>query len=189
MPKTYFRLKRLTTILLTALLLLHVLGYYGLFVGLQYQNNLALIQRLNTDTYTADETVTLRIPLSVPYVADDAEYQRVDGEFEHEGELYHMVKQRLSDDTLYVVCIKDHQGNRISQALKDYVKTFADSKASDGKTPAKTYTSFSKDYMTSSYSIAEFSEGWYAAAVATPAQPQDLVPTFCASIVHPPERG
>jgi hypothetical protein len=182
-------LKRLTTILLTALLLLHVLGYYGLFLGLQYQNNQALIQRLDNESYRTDETVTLRIPLSVPYVDNDAEYQRVDGEFEHEGELYHMVKQRLSRDTLYMVCIKDHQGNRISHALKDYVKTFADGKATDGKAPAKTFTSFSKDYMTSSYTIAESAEGWYAAAIATPAQPQSLEHTFCASIVHPPERG
>jgi hypothetical protein len=182
-------LKRLTTILLTALLLLHVLGYYGVFLGLQYQNSQALVQRLDNDTYNTDETVTLRIPLSVPYVDNDAEYQRVDGEFEHEGELYHMVKQRLSNDTLFVVCVKDHQGSRIGKALKDYVKTFADNKASDGKAPAKTLTSFSKDYMTSSYSIAKFSQGWYAAATATPAQPKNLEHTFCASIIHPPERG
>ena len=182
-------LKKLTTILLTALLLLHVLGYYGVFVGLQYQNDQALIQRLDNDTYNTDETVTLRIPLSVPYVDNDAEYQRVDGEFEHQGELYRMVKQRLSQDTLYVVCIKDHQGNRISHALKNYVRTFADDKATDGKAPARTFTSFSKDYMTSSYSIAEYSKGWYAAAIATPAQPRDMKHTFCASIIHPPERG
>jgi len=181
--------KRLTTILLTALLLLHVLGYYGLFVGLQYQNNQILLQSFDNDTYNTDETVTLRIPLSVPYVDDDTEYQRVDGEFEHEGELYHLVKQRLSHDTLYVVCIKDHHGNRISKALKDYVKTFADNKAADGKAPSKTLTSFFKDYVTSSYSIAESFQGWYAAVMATPAQPQNLEHTFCASVVHPPERG
>ena len=176
--------------MLTALLLLHVLGYYGLFLGLQYQNNRALVHRLDNDTYNIDEAVTLTIPLSVPYVDDDPEYQRVDGEFEHQGELYHMVKQRLSHDTLYMVCIKDRQGNRISKALKDYVKTFADTgKPEDRKAPASTLTSFSKDYVTSSYSIAEFSRGWYAAAIATPAQPRSFVHTFCTSIVHPPERG
>lgn len=182
-------MKRLTTILLTALLLLHVLGYYGLFLGLQYQNNQTLVQSLDNGTFNINETVTLRIPLSVPYVDDDPEYQRVDGEFEHQGELYHLIKQRLSNDTLYVVCIKDRQGNRISKALKDYVKTFAEDKASDGKAPVKTLTSFSRDYMTSSYSIAEFSQGWYAAAIVTPARTQNLEHTFCASIIHPPERG
>jgi hypothetical protein len=173
--------------LLTALLLLHVLGYYGVFLGLQYQNNQALLQHFDNDTYNLNETVTLKIPLSVPYVADDAEYQRVDGEFEHQGQLYRMVKQRLSDDTLYVVCIKDHQGSRISKALKDYVKTFAD-KPADGKAPAKIFSSFSKDYVTSSYTIAERFQGWYT-IVVTPAHLHTLVHSFCASVIHPPERA
>ena len=182
-------MKRLTTILLTALLLLHVLGYYGLFVGLQYQNTQVLLQSFDNDTYNTGETVTLRIPLSVPYVDNDPEYQRVDGEFEHQGERYHLVKQRLSRDTLYVVCIKDSQDNRISKALKEYVKTFTDHKATGSKAPVKTFTSLSNDYVASAYSIAECSDGWHAAPVATPAQPQALVHTFCASIIHPPERG
>lgn len=174
--------------MLTALLLLHIMGYYGVFIGLQYHNDQALIQHFDNDTYDTADAVTLRIPLSVPYVADDAEYQRVDGQFEHQGELYRMVKQRLSHDTLYVVCVKDQQGNRISKALKDYVKTFAD-KTTGGKAPAKAFSSFSKDYMTTSYAIAEFCQGWYAATVATPARPQTLVHSFCASVVHPPERA
>lgn len=180
-------MKKLTTILLTALLLLHVLGYYGLFIGLRYHNTQTLVQRLDSDRYDASEAITLKIPLAVPYRVDDSGYERIDGEFEHQGELYRMVKQRLSNDTLYMVCVKDHQGSRISKALKDYVKTFSD-KPSGDTAPAKAFSSLSKDYMTSSYTIAEFFVGWYA-AIATPARPQSLEHTFCASIVHPPERA
>jgi hypothetical protein len=114
-------LKRLTTICLVALLLLNVLGYYGVFVGLQYQNERSQLKRFDADLYDESETFTIKVPISIPYAVDQSDFERVDGEFEHQGQIYRMVKQRLSNDTLHIVCIKDHHETRITQALKDYV--------------------------------------------------------------------
>ena len=36
-------------------------------------------------------------------------YERVNGEFEHNGEFFKLVKQKLENDTLNIVCIKDHR--------------------------------------------------------------------------------
>ena len=180
-------MKRLTSIALIALVLLNVMGYYGVFVGLQYQNHREMTRQLDTDVYSASEAITIEIPVANPYSLETSEYQRVDGQFEYQGDMYRMVKQRFSNGTLFLVCVKDVKGNRISQALKDYVKTFAD-KPGDAKSQAKGQITLIKDYISTSYSLNHLSEGW-TTVVCNQTRPVVFVDSFCASIVHPPERG
>jgi hypothetical protein len=179
--------KKIVSIAFIFLLLFNVLGYYGLFFGLHYQNRQELIQQFDTENYSKLETVTIKVPLAVPYANDSQEYQRVDGEFEHQGEFYHMVKQRLSQDTLYIVCVKDQQSKRINQALTDYVKTFAD-KPVDGKSQTTTLPSFIKEYLVGTYTIKSSSGGW-SLNVNSESAPVVFIASFCASIIHPPERA
>lgn len=159
------RLKRLTAIFLVLLLLFNALGFYGLFVGLRYKTAMDLVQRLDNHDYQEAETVTLKVPLTVPYHLD-SEYERVDGEIEHNGEFYRLVKQKLEKDTLYIVCIKDQDTKRIKQALADYVKTFTD-KPVDAKHAGKFLTSFIKDFLPTSIEITPATAGWnYSVALA-----------------------
>lgn len=180
-------MKKIVSIFLIALLLFNALGYYGLFMGITYQNKQSLIHRFDGNTYNEAEAVTIKIPVSIPYVADSKDYERVDGEFEHEGEFYHLVKQRLSEDTLYVVCIKDNTSKRIHKALEDYVKTFTDKPVDTGST-AKIMTTFMKEYVSGSFEIKEFASGW-SQSVAQPARTVVFIDSFSASIIHPPERA
>jgi hypothetical protein len=180
-------LKRLTTICLVALLLLNVLGYYGVFVGLQYQNEVNQIKRFDAALYDESETFTIKVPISVPYAVDQTDFERVDGEFEHQGQVYRMVKQRLSNDTLQIVCIKDQRETSIALALKDYVKSFTD-KPAHGKSNGKTTITFIKDYIITSYEIGHGSGGW-ASMLPLETRTENLIPSFCVSIVHPPERA
>lgn len=148
---------KVVSILLVVLLLLNVMGYYGFFLGLKYQHAQELTQRLDSENYSKSETVTFRIPLVVPYYGDTG-YQRVNGEIEHHGEFYRLVKQKLQKDTLYIVCIKDVRGKHIQKALKDYVKTFADQSAE--KSGTKNLPIFIKDYVPASFSLFASAHGW-----------------------------
>jgi len=156
---SYPSLKKLTAISLVVLILFNTLGFYGVLVGLRYKAKHDLVQRLDTDQYRYDETITLKVPLVIPYNTDDDDFERVDGEIEYEGEFYRLVKQKLVRDTLHIVCIKDAKSKNIKKALADYVKTFTD-KPVDSKTKGKIQISFIKDYLPSSFSISRGSEGW-----------------------------
>lgn len=166
---------------------MNVLGYYGVFVGLQYQNKINQIKRFDAALYDESETFTIKVPISVPYAVDQSEFERVDGEFEQEGQVYRMVKQKLSSDTLHIVCIKDHHETQITQALKDYVKSFAD-KPAHGKSNGKAALTFIKDYIITSHEIGHGAGGW-STMISHQAHSENLIPSFCASIVHPPERA
>jgi hypothetical protein len=179
--------KKVTSIALIALVLLNVMGYYGVFIGLDYQHDRRMSEKLDTDIYNASEAITIEIPVNIPYATESPDFQRVDGEFEYMGETYRMVKQRILNGTLYLVCVKDVKGGRIAQALKDYVKTFSD-KPADAKSQSKTQITLIKDYIPSTCSVSNSSEGW-TSVVRNQTEPAVFIDSFCASIVHPPERG
>ncbi len=178
-------LKRIISIFLVFLLFLNILGFYGLLQGLRYKTTLELVQRLDNDRYSTEETILLKIPVAVPYQIDSEEYERVDGEFEHQGEFYRLVKQKYQNDTLFMVCIKDHTSKRIEQALTDYVKTFTD-KPIDAKHSGKVATNLVKDYLPSCVSINTISTGWNSELVFA-IKKYDLL-NHDQSIASPPPR-
>jgi hypothetical protein len=179
--------KRILSIALVAILLLNALGYYGVFMGLHHKNDVAMKQSLDSESYDLSNTITIRIHVSIPYMTDQTDFERVDGKIEHDGTLYRKVKQRYADDTLTVVCIRDTQYRQINQALADYVKTFTD-KAPDSKPGSKTTLNFLKDYLPTQLSIRSFSAGW-SSSLSLSSACKTFVPTFTTSIIHPPERA
>lgn len=152
--------KRIIAISLIALLLFNVLGYYGLLVGLQYKNSNELVQRFNSDSFEPAETVTLTVPIAVPYAYDYQDYVRVDGEFEYQGESYRMVKQKFEKDVLYIVCYKDNTNKNIKQALSDYAKTFSDKPSDSKQQNTKLFQNFIKDFLSACTSIEHQNTGW-----------------------------
>jgi hypothetical protein len=163
------------------------MGYYGLFLGLEYRNDRVMVQKLDADEYNAHETVTLKIPIAVPYVFDSPSFERVHGEFQYKGEFYRLVKQRLSKDTLHVVCVKDVQSKHLQRALTSYVETFTDKPASS-TTGSNVFSNFSKDYFSPIFLLDQLSLGW-SADVTQRTSPLTINSTFCSSVVHPPERS
>ena len=180
-------MKRIVSIVLVLIVLLNTMGYFGVFLGLHFRNDLAMSKALASDLYDLSNTVTVRIAVSIPYMPDQSDFERVDGQFEHNGELYWRVKQRYAKDTLTVVCVRDAEHKKIDLALGEYVKTFSD-KASDTSPSSKTIISFIKDYISISFNISSVSEGW-ALRFRYNSHYPNLIPTFSASIIHPPERA
>lgn len=178
-------MRNFLSILLIILLLLNVFGYYGLFLGWKYRNDLSMIQKLDEENYNHAETITIKVAITVPYAADSRDFERVDGEFEHNGEFYRLVKQRLLRDTLYIVCVKDHENKKIHQALSSFAKTFSD-KHAEQPSDSKPIISFIKDYIAHSFSLGNISPGW-AIDVANESHTRILIPSFFCMIIHPPE--
>lgn len=135
-----------------------MVGYYGVFVGLKFSSQVAMREQFDDESYANDE-VTIKVPIAIPYAADSKGYERVDGEFEHNGQIYRLVKQKLQSDTLFIVCVKDNQTQKINQELADYVKSYTD-KPFSAKQSTKTISIFSKDFISTTTSIESASTGW-----------------------------
>lgn len=98
--------------------------------------------------YAGSDAITLKIPLALPYSFGQQNYERVDGKFNYEGEVYRLVKQKLYNDTLYIVCVKDKKGTVIKDAIEDLASTLTD-KPINSKSSSKTANIFLKDFETS----------------------------------------
>jgi hypothetical protein len=169
------------------LLLFNAMGFYGLFVGLRFKSASDLVERLNNQQYNEEEAITVKVPITVPYtLSASEEFERVDGEVEHQGEFYRLIKQKFENDTLYIVCIKDRESKRIHNALADYVKTFTD-KPVDGKQNGKISLNFIKDFLPSEIVISSVTDGWYHTIYSS--ERIQVVLEGNESIVSPPPRS
>lgn len=163
------------------------MGYYGFFLGMQYRNDLTMSRVLDAGAYNDATAFTIKIPLSVPYVAGNDGFERVDGKFEHKGEHYRLVKQKYANDTLTVVCVKDFENKRISQELSNYVKNFSDQGAEHSE-QSKINITFIKDYLPQFCAMRTLTAGWEIDLVHHDFA-RNLIAAFEVSVVHPPERA
>ncbi|HEY5917992.1 MAG TPA: hypothetical protein VIU13_11345 [Chryseolinea sp.] len=90
------------------------------FWALRSQAKSDLLHRLDADSYSSEEVVVLTIPVSLPYPVYDEGYQRANGELEYKGEYYQLLKQKIENDTLFMVCVKDHQQKRLDRTMNEY---------------------------------------------------------------------
>lgn len=176
--------RRLVAIVTLFVFLLNVLGYYGVLVGLKKDSTREVSKRLDSEMYDLGAKVTFRIPLTVPYGVDSRNYEPVKGQFEKDGEVYHLVKQRLYKDTLYIECIKDDKTTGINNTLADLVQSFAGHQ--DDGNQASMVPTLMKDYLSTQVAITPAIDGWEQEFV-----PQAALPTFAdsffVSIIHPPD--
>ena len=100
--------------------LFNVGGYHAFFWALRVQAKTDLLHRLDADVYSSEDVVVLSVPVSLPYPIYDDGYERADGEVEYNGEFYHLVKQKIENDTLFMVCVKDHHQKHLQVTMDEY---------------------------------------------------------------------
>ena len=94
----------------------------------------------------------------MPYQVNFDGYERVDGEFESDGEFYKLVKQKRVNDTLFVVLIKDDHQAKLHKSLADFVQTNQDVPLS--KSTSKLIEHFEKEFVSSISQLQVSSTGW-----------------------------
>jgi uncharacterized protein (DUF2164 family) len=123
---TEVNLKKLISISLILVFLFQFIGYYFMNMGLRYQAKTEIAKRLEAERYSESETITFKVPLAVPYGVDSKDYERINGEFEHNGEFYKLVKQKLLHDTLYIVCINNKAEKQLVADMANFIKLSTD---------------------------------------------------------------
>lgn len=139
---------------------MNTIGYYAIFWGFQVHSDTRLTVQLDNDSYDETNAITVKVPISIPYLMDQSEFTRADGKFSSDGKYYRMVKQRYAQDTLTIVCIRDTGTEQIQTALGDYVKTFADNPQQSSKHNSKFSVSLIKDFISHSSQVISSIQGW-----------------------------
>ena len=140
-------LKKLIAILLLASHLFNLGGYSLVFHYFIRQSDRQFAVLLDQHQYAEAELLQISIPLHLPYMQGSSHFERVDGSIEHNGTHYNYVKRRVYNDTLYIMCIPNHQKTQLAKEKSTYageVNDFAANKKQKESTAKK--ACFSAEY-------------------------------------------
>jgi hypothetical protein len=60
---------------LVFLILLNIGGYHALFLGIQINSTNQLIKKLDANAFNPDETLLVKVPITVPYASDSKDFE------------------------------------------------------------------------------------------------------------------
>ena len=101
------------------------IGYRWLFTSIENKATAALEQKISAGQYTDDQLVEIRIPLNMPYYSDK-DYENVYGETDFNGEHYRYVKRKVSNNTLYLLCLPNKEKTSIAKVKNEFTKAVND---------------------------------------------------------------
>ncbi|HEX8356422.1 MAG TPA: hypothetical protein VF610_03380 [Segetibacter sp.] len=105
-----------------ALFLFNLFGYRFVFDYVQQQSDKQLVAALDKDEYNEADLLILKVPLSLPYLNNQENFERVDGEITVDGKIYKYVKRKISEGNLVLLCLPDHNKMRLNSAKDDFFK-------------------------------------------------------------------
>jgi hypothetical protein len=118
--------KKIASAILIFILLFNLFGYRFVADYLQQKSDARLEARLDKNNYNESELIELKIPIHLPYQTSWAEFERYDGEVNLNGILYKYVKRKVTNDTLVLLCIPNHQKMDLQTARDDFFKNTND---------------------------------------------------------------
>ncbi|HEV8084673.1 MAG TPA: hypothetical protein VGP55_15810 [Chitinophagaceae bacterium] len=119
-------MKKLTAILLLAILIFNWIGYRFVVDYLQHKADIQLEARLDKKQYDESQLIELKVAIHLPYQISWAEYERYDGEISLNGTLYNYVERKVSNDTLYLKCLPNTKKMHLETAKDDFFKNTND---------------------------------------------------------------
>jgi len=118
-------LKKIAAILLLSLMVFNLAGYRWLFSAIEKNATANLEQKISAGKYSDEQLVEIRIPLNMPYYSDK-DYEEVYGETDFNGEHYQYVKRKVSDNTLYLLCLPNKEKTSLIKVKNEFTKAVND---------------------------------------------------------------
>lgn len=116
-------MRKLVSIFLIVLFLFNLVGFRLVFFYQQEQSDKRLESSLDKNQYKESDLLTIRIPLSLPYMAENTSFERTDGEIKIDGKIYKYVKRRISNGDLVLLCLPDYNKMRLQSEANETYKS------------------------------------------------------------------
>lgn len=159
----------------------------------QQQSDVRLEASLDKNEFNEAELIAIKVPLSLPYLNNQENFERVDGEITVNGKIYKYVKRKITDGNLILLCLPDHNKMRIESAKEEFFKYANDlvqnnhskksgnSQTGTFKNPVGEYDNFTSEFTTTSsvanlvYGISKQLNHLPSSPHCSPEQPPELI--------------
>ncbi|MEY4934970.1 MAG: hypothetical protein RIS64_1329 [Bacteroidota bacterium] len=110
-------LKKVTSILLLALLLFNVVGYFALFAYEQEQARHIKLQNMPESAFKL-----VKILASTYVHVENTDFDYPDEQFTVEGKTYNLAKKRILNDSLEIYLLNNVKQDELTAAFNDYIE-------------------------------------------------------------------
>ncbi|MFA6084305.1 hypothetical protein [Mucilaginibacter sp.] len=101
-------MKKIFAIMMLAVLVFNMGGYMLLFQYFINESDQFANEQISKGYYKTDELVEIRIPVRMPYVQEQRQYENISGQIQLRGNCYNYVALKMTRDTMYVKCIPNY---------------------------------------------------------------------------------
>lgn len=142
------QLKKLAAIFFLGIFVFNLVGYRWVNAWQQTRHDAAMEARLDASAYDAASLIEIRVPVSLPYQTDWAEFQRKDGSIAVNGIQYTYVMCKLQGGEMIYKCLPDLDKTHLINSRENFFQLVNDlqtgvPKKTGAPAPAK---SFQFDY-------------------------------------------
>lgn len=184
-------MKKAIAILLLTIYVFNLGGYHALFAFLQQKAASQIIEQLDNGSYQSADLIEVKIPYPLPYAANWPDYQRFDGEADINGIHYNYVKRKMSNDTLYLLCIPNREKTKLAAAKNDYFNAVNEvTNPSQGKKSPVPFNTIQKSFSSEYNQLVQDYQLPAPAAQCAPACPSSqpgLYNQFLSALFQPPK--
>ncbi|MCQ6960741.1 hypothetical protein [Mucilaginibacter aquariorum] len=147
-------MKKVCAIAMLAVLMFNMGGYMLLFQYFINESDQFANEQIGKGYYKPEELVEIKIPVRMPYVQEQRQYENISGQIQLKGNCYNYVALKMTRDTMYVKCIPNYTKTKLVNDNVITAKEISDSPlAKKNHTPPVKKTGIDNEY---NYTIALF---------------------------------
>jgi hypothetical protein len=130
-----------------AVLVFNMGGYMLLFQYFMTASDQFANEQISKGYYKPDELVEIKIPIRMPYVQEQRQYENISGQIQLKGNCYNYVALKITRDTMYVKCIPNYAKTKLVNDNVITAKDVSDTPlAKKNHTPLIKKTGWDNDY-------------------------------------------
>jgi hypothetical protein len=144
--------KKTAAILLLGILAFNWVGYRLLSTWLESNANTALNSRIDAENYDASELISIKVANNLPY-ANAKAFERISGQIEIAGIQYNYVKIRVTNDSLELLCIPNHDATKAKESKDDFFKRVNDLQQNNQGKESNSHPGATKNFSPDTYTM------------------------------------
>jgi len=130
-----------------AVLVFNMGGYMLLFQYFIRASDQFANEQISKGYYKPNELVEIKIPIRMPYVQEQRQYENIAGQIQLKGNCYNYVALKMTRDTMYVKCIPNYTKTKLVNDNVITAKDVSDSPlAKKNHVPQLKKTGLDNDY-------------------------------------------
>jgi hypothetical protein len=175
-------LKKGISIFLLSSFLFYHFGYHLYYIALHRQIEIHWENRVFETSFSEEERVML-MPLTIPYLANQDDYQITNTPIDIDGRHFRAIKQKYANDTLEIVYVLDAPKSQLIKQVNEWISLLnSESNQSEGKI---FFFKMYKDYTSTNLKF-NLIESIFSKVLLEMRSPYSFYKTFCMLLEGPP---